>query len=123
MLETTTEFPSVNIFKRSNKKDSREIQQAKPPINQMVRLQKQVATTFWNISVELVPLENLIHVHPLVKIMVPEELKQNVPLGGKDFPFRPTLGKAHKRSGNFRNSTKFPCSGHQSRKKILWIHP
>ena len=89
----------------------------------MVRLQKQVATTFWNISVELVPLENLIHVHPLVKIMVPEELKQNVPLGGKDFPFRPTLGKAHKRSGNFRNSTKFPCSGHQSRKKILWIHP
>ena len=123
MLETTTEFPSVNIFKRSNNKDSREIQQAKPPINQMVRLQKQVATTFWNISVELVPLENLIHVHPLVKIMVPEELKQNVPLGGKDFPFRPTLGKAHKRSGNFRNSTKFPCSGHQSRKKILWIHP
>ena len=123
MLETTTEFPSVNIFKRSNNKDSREIQQAKPPINQMVRLQKQVATTLWNISVELVPLENLIHVHPLVKIMVPEELKQNVPLGGKDFPFRPTLGKAHKRSGNFRNSTKFPCSGHQSRKKILWIHP
>ena len=123
MLETTTEFPSVNIFKRSNNKDSREIQQAKPPINQMVRLQKQVATTFWIISVELVPLENLIHVHPLVKIMVPEELKQNVPLGGKDFPFRPTLGKAHKRSGNFRNSTKFPCSGHQSRKKILWIHP
>ena len=109
MLETTTEFPSVNIFKRINNKDSTETQQAKPPINQMVRLQKQEATTFWNISVELVPLENLIHVHPLVKIMVLEELKQNVPLEGKDFPFRPTLRKAHKRSGNFRNSTKFSC--------------
>ena len=47
----------------------------------MVRLQKQVASTFHNISVELVPLEKLIHIHPLVKKMFPEELKQNVPLG------------------------------------------
>ena len=45
-----TEFPSINIFQRSNNKDGREIQQARPPINQLVRLQKQVATTFWNIS-------------------------------------------------------------------------
>ena len=45
----------------------------------MVRLQKQVATTFYNISVELVPLETLIHVHPLVREMFPRELKQNVP--------------------------------------------
>ena len=67
VLETTIEFPSVNIFERSNNKDSREIQQAKPPINQMVKLQKQVATTFCNISVELVPLEKLEHVHPSVK--------------------------------------------------------
>ena len=80
MLETTTEFPFVNIFERSNNKDGREIQQATPPMNQMLRLQKQVATTFCNISVELVPLEKLEHVHPLVKEMFPEELKQNVPL-------------------------------------------
>ena len=45
----------------------------------MVRLQKQVATTFYNISVELVPLETLIHVHPLIRKMFPRELKQNVP--------------------------------------------
>ena len=45
----------------------------------MVRLQKQVATTFYNISVELVPLETLIHVHPLIREMFPRELKQNVP--------------------------------------------
>ena len=81
VLETTTGFPSVNIFERSNNKDGREIQQAKPPINQMVRLQKQVANTFCNISVELLPLEKLENVHPLVKEMFPEELKQNVPLG------------------------------------------
>ena len=49
----------------------------------MVRLQKQVATTFCNISVKLVPLEKLEHVHPLVKEMFPEELKQNIPLGGR----------------------------------------
>ena len=49
----------------------------------MVRLQKQVATTFCNISVELVPLEKLENVHPLVKEMFPEELKQNAPLGGR----------------------------------------
>ena len=49
----------------------------------MVGLQKQVATTFCNISVELVPLEKLEHVHPLVKEMFPEELKQNVHLGGR----------------------------------------
>ena len=49
----------------------------------MVGLQKQVATTFCKISVELVPLEKLEHVHPLVKEMFPEELKQNVPLGGR----------------------------------------
>ena len=47
--KTTTEFHSVNIFERSNNKDDREMQQAKPPINQMVRLQKQVATTSCNI--------------------------------------------------------------------------
>ena len=47
----------------------------------MVRLQKQVATTFCNISVELVPLEKLIHVHPLVRELFSQELKQNVPLG------------------------------------------
>ena len=82
MLETTTEFPSVNIFDRSNNY-GREIQQAKQPINQMVRLKKQVATTFCNISVELVPLEKLEHVHPLLKKMFPEELNQNVPLGGR----------------------------------------
>ena len=41
----------------------------------MVRLQKQVATTFCNISVELVPLEKLEDVHPLVKELLPEELK------------------------------------------------
>ena len=45
----------------------------------MVRLQKQVATTFYNISVELVPLETLIHVHPLIREMFARELKQNVP--------------------------------------------
>ena len=81
MLETTTELPSVNMFKHSNNKDGREIQQAKPPINQMVRLQKQVTTTFCNISVKLVPPEKLENVHPLVKETFPEELKQNVPLG------------------------------------------
>ena len=49
----------------------------------MVRLQKQVATTFCNISVKLVPLEKLEHVHPLVKEMFPEELKKYIPLGGR----------------------------------------
>ena len=39
---------------------------------------------FCNISVELVSLEKLEHVHPLVKTMFPEELKQqDVPLGGR----------------------------------------
>ena len=55
-------IPSINIFERNNNKDGREIQQVKPPINQMVRLQKQVATTFCNISVE-----KLEHLHPLIK--------------------------------------------------------
>ena len=59
-METTTEFPSVYIFECSNNKDGREMQQAKPPINQIVRFQKQVATTFCNIPVE----EKLDHVHP-----------------------------------------------------------
>ena len=83
MLETITEFPSVNIFKRSNNKDGREIQQVKRSINQMVRLRKKVTTTFCNISVELVPPEKLIPVHPLVKEIFPEESKQNVPPGGR----------------------------------------
>ena len=95
-METTTEFPSVNIFERSNNKDGREIQQATPPMNQMLRLQKQVATTFCNISVELVPLEKLEHVHPLVKEMFPEELKQNVPLGGKISHFEQSWEKLTK---------------------------
>ena len=82
MLETTTKFPSVNIFELSNNKDGREIQQAKQPLNQMVRLQKQV-TTFCNISVEPVPLEKLEHVHPLIREKSPEELKPNIPLEGR----------------------------------------
>ena len=49
----------------------------------MVRLQKQIETTFCNVSVELVPLKILEQVHPLVKEMYPGELKQNVPLGGR----------------------------------------
>ena len=103
VLETATEFPSTNIFERSNSIDGMEIQQAKPPINQIVRLQKQVATTFCNISVKLVPLEKSIQVHPLVKEMFPEELKQNVPLGGTTSHFFQSW-KAHKGSGSFRNS-------------------
>ena len=95
-MEITTEFPSVNIFERSNNKDGREIQQATPPMNQMLRLKKQVATTFCNISVELVPLEKLEHVHPLVKEMFPEELKQNVPLGGKISHFEQSWEKLTK---------------------------
>ena len=53
---------------------------------QQQRLQRNT-TTFCNISVELVPLEELEHVHPLVKEMFPEELKQNVPLGGASSHF------------------------------------
>ena len=49
----------------------------------MVRLQKQIETTFCNVSVELVPLKILEQVQPLVKEMYPGELKQNVPLGGR----------------------------------------
>ena len=49
----------------------------------MERLQKQVAITFCYISVQLVPLEKLEHVQPLVKEMFTEELKQNVPLRGR----------------------------------------
>ena len=49
----------------------------------MVRIQKQLATTFCNISVEIVPLEKLEHVYPLVKEMFREELKQNVAIGGR----------------------------------------
>ena len=49
----------------------------------MVRLRKKVTTTFCNISVELVPPEKLIPVHPLVKEIFPEESKQNVPPGGR----------------------------------------
>ena len=95
-MEITTEFPSVNIFERRNNKDGREIQQATPPMNQMLRLKKQVATTFCNISVELVPLEKLEHVHPLVKEMFPEELKQNVPLGGRISHFEQSWEKLTK---------------------------
>ena len=83
MLETTTEYSSINILKSSKNKDDSEIQQAEPPINLMERLQKQVEITFCYISVQLVPLEKLEHVHPLVKEMFSEELKQNVPLGGR----------------------------------------
>ena len=85
VLETTTKFPLVNIFELSNNKDGREIQQAKQPINKMVRLQKKVAT-FCNISVEPVPLEKLEHVHPLIKEKSPGELKPNIPLGGRISP-------------------------------------
>ena len=53
----------------------------------MVRLQKKVTTTFCNISVELVPPEKLIHVHPLVKEIFPEELKQNAPQEGRTSHF------------------------------------
>ena len=95
-MEITTEFPSVNIFERSNNKDGREIQQAKSPMNQMVRLQKQFTTIFCNISVELVTLEKLEHVHPLVKEMFPEELKQNVPLGGRISHFEQSWEKLTK---------------------------
>ena len=45
--------------------------------------QKEMATAFCNISVELVPIEKITHVYPLVKEMFPEELKENVPLGGR----------------------------------------
>ena len=64
----------------------------------MVRLQKQVATTFCNISVELFPPEKLEHVHPLVKEMFQGELKQNVPLGG-GFPISRNLGKSSQKIG------------------------
>ena len=83
----TTEITSFNILEHNNKKDGREIQQAKRPTTQMVRLQMQVVTTFCNVSVELVPLEKLEHIHPLVKEMFPGELKQNVPLGRKTSHF------------------------------------
>ena len=58
------------------------MQQAKQPLNQVVRLQEQVAT-FCNISVESVPLEKLEHVHPLIKEKSAEELNPNIPLGGR----------------------------------------
>lgn len=61
VLESTTDFPSAN----SNNKDGRKIQ-GKPPKNQMVRLQKQIETTFCNVSVELVPLKILEQVQPLL---------------------------------------------------------
>ena len=67
MLETTTEYSSINILKSTKNKDDSEIQQAESPINQMESLQKQAAITFCYISVQLVPLEKLEHVHPLVK--------------------------------------------------------
>ena len=82
MLQTTIEIPSVNIFECNNNKDGREIQ-AKPPTNQMATLKKQLATNFCIISVKLVSLEKLVHVHTLVKEMFPEEFKQNIPLGGR----------------------------------------
>ena len=94
VLETTTEFLSINIFERSDNKDGREIQQAKPPINQMVRLQKQ----------------HFCQTSSTKKIRTRSSFsKRNVPGGTKtkcsfrrrDFPFRAILGKAHKRSGNF----------------------
>ena len=49
----------------------------------MVRLQKQVPATFYNISAEVVPLEKLEHDHRLIKEIIEGELKQNVPLGGR----------------------------------------
>ena len=79
--ETSRENPSVNIFEFSNNKDGRETQLARPPTNQMIRLQNREKTTFCKISVELVSLQKLEHAHPLVKEMFPEQLKQNVSLG------------------------------------------
>ena len=67
--------------------------------NKMIRLKKQVATTFCNISVKLVPLEKLENVHPLVKEMFPEELKQNVPLGGRISNFVQSWEKLTKDQG------------------------
>ena len=110
MLESTTDFPSANILERSNNKDGRKIQ-GKPPKNQMVRLQKQIETTFCNVSVELVPLKILEQVQPLVKEMYPGELKQNVPLGGRISYFVLSWEKLTKDQEILEivKDTKFPC--------------
>lgn len=50
----------------------------KSPTIQAVRFAIQLATTFCNIPVKLFPLEELEHIHPLVK-----EIIQNAPVGGR----------------------------------------
>ena len=83
----------------------------KPPKNQMVRLQKQIETTFCNVSVELVPLKILEQIQPLVKEMYPGELKQNVPLGGRISYFVLSWEKLTKDQEILEivKDTKFPC--------------
>ena len=110
VLETTTEYSSINILKSSKNKDDSEIQQAKPPINLMERLQKQVEITFCYISVQLVPLEKLEHVHPIVKEMFSEELKQNVPLGGRISHFVQSWEKHTKDQENLEIENRYKIS-------------
>ena len=125
VLETTTEYSSINILKSSKNKDDSEIQQAKPPINLMERLQKQVEITFCYISVQLVPLEKLEHVHPMVKEMFSEELKQNVPLGGRIFHFVQSWEKHTKDQENLEIENRYKISllRTPAQEKFLWIHP
>ena len=125
VLETTTEYSSINILKSSKNKDDSEIQQAKPPINLMERLQKQVEITFCYISVQLVPLEKLEHVHPIVKEMFSEELKQNVPLGGRISHFVQSWEKHTKDQENLEIENRYKISllRTPAQEKFLWIHP
>ena len=110
MLETTTKYSFINILKSRKNKYDCEIQQAEPAINQMERLQKQVAITFCYISVQLVPLEKLEHVQPLVKEMFTEELKQNVPLRGRISHFVQSWEKLTKDQENLEIENRYKIS-------------
>ena len=73
----------------------------------MESLQKQAAITFCYISVQLVPLEKLEHVHPLVKSMFSEELKQNVSLRGRISHFVQSWEKLTKDQENWEIENRY----------------
>ena len=78
--------------------------ESSPPTNQMVRLQKHVANSFRNISVEVVPTEKLENCHPLARERFAEELTKIVSLGRRIFYFLLSWQRLTKDQGNFGSS-------------------
>ena len=78
-------IPNASFFERNDNKNSWKIHQIKLPTIQTVRFATQVATPFCKIPGKLFSLEELEHIHPLVKELFLKEIMQNIPLRGRLF--------------------------------------